>query len=480
MDMITYAAELRLDPAVVNIKQRVDDIITVMNLHHCKNRRIVEYPAMRGELGCDLRRLSIAIEVVHLPPLIVVDEPTWDFEPAISVKVIECLKSLANRGHIVVCSMSKPSASEFSMLDRAVLLMEGHSVYSGPPLKIEQHFCGDEMGYVRKKGVDLVEFTADICSGVERPNNLRAPEPPSIMQEKFEASALFDAPSKDAGNCQAFCREFFNFFGYTANTHGLTTHWKRFVVVLRRAIVTKLKDKRSLQGYFMAAFVLSSLVGYLQYGQATYGHYCLSLLGVPYANTTNVGSTMFFLALFTQAFFFNDSNAYCQKLQLFRYEQASSCGNVPAFFVATAISEVPFAIGFALIFSNIIYFMVQFYSSRQDYGFYITTLVLSSLCGMSSAIMYCAIFKKELVVRDMFFFSLIVVVLLSGFPFSQASMPDYMVQFSSVIPTRYGAYFCDNPRMLYLQFHRACFVVSAVRLLTVNLTTTASVVFTCH
>lgn len=225
-------------------------------------------------------------------------------------------------------------------------------------------------------------------------------------------------------------------FGYTANTSSLTTHIKRFMVVLRRAIVTKFKDRRSLQGYFAAAFLISSLVGYLQYGQATYGQYCLSLLGLPYANTTNVGSTMFFLSLFTQAFFFNDSNAYCQKLQLFRYEQASGCGNAPAFFLATAISEVPFGIGFAIIFSNIIYFMVQFYGSQEDYGFYMSILIMSSLCGMSSAIMYCCIFKKELVVRDMFFFSLIVVVLLSGFPFTQAAMPNYMVQFSSIIPTR--------------------------------------------
>jgi hypothetical protein len=437
MDMISYAAELRLDPTKVNIKQRVDDIITVMNLHHCKNRRITEYPPMRGELGCDLRRLSIAIEIVHLPPLLVIDEPTLDFEPAISVKIIECLKTLANRGHIVVCSMSKPSSSEFSMLDRVVLLTEGHTVFAGPPSKIEEHFCSTEMGYVRKKGVDLVDFTNDVFSGVERPNNLRAPELPSIMQEKFEASPLFEAPTNSAENCHAFCPEFFHFFGYTANTHTLSTHLQRFGVILRRAIVTKFKDKRSLQGFFAASFVLSSIVGYLQYGQATYGNYCLSLLGLPYANTTNVGSTMFFVSLFTQAYAFNDSNAYCQKLQLFRYEQASGCGNAPSFFLATAISEVPFALAFGMIFANIVYFMVQFYSSRQDYGFYISTVLLSALCGMSSAVMYCAIFKKELVVRDMFFFSLIVVVLLSGFPFTQAAMPDYMVSFSQIIPTRY-------------------------------------------
>eukprot|EP01032_Pedospumella_encystans_P023094 gene23094-26150_t len=140
-DMIQYAAELRVDPNEVFIDKRVDEIITIMNLHHCKNRRITEYPPTRGELGCDLRRLSIAIEIVHLPALFVIDEPTLDFEPAISVKIIECLQTLARRGHIVLCSMSKPSSSEFSMLDRVVLLTEGHTIYAGPPSKVEEHFC---------------------------------------------------------------------------------------------------------------------------------------------------------------------------------------------------------------------------------------------------------------------------------------------------------------------------------------------------
>ena len=435
--MIQYAAELRVDPNEVSIDKRVDEIITIMNLHHCKNRRITEYPPTRGELGCDLRRLSIAIEIVHLPALFVIDEPTLDFEPAISVKIIECLQTLARRGHIVLCSMSKPSSSEFSMLDRVVLLTEGHTIYAGPPSKVEEHFCSPEMGYVRKKGVDLVDFTSDVCSGIERPVTLRVAELPSIMQEKFEASPLFSVPSKDEANVHAFNKEFFHWFGYTANTHSVSTHFKRFAVIMRRAFMTKFKDTRSLQGYFFASFVLSSIVGYLQYGQATYGNYALSLFGIPYKNTTNVGSTMFFLSLFTQCYFFNDSNAYCQKLQLFRYEQASGCNNAPAFFLSTVISEVPWAIAFAFVFCNIIYFMVQFYGSEQDYGFYVSLLILSALVGLSSTVMYCCFFRKELVVRDMFFFSLIVVVLLSGFPFSQASMPDYMIQFSSIIPTRY-------------------------------------------
>jgi hypothetical protein len=127
---------------------------------------------------------------------------------------------------------------------------------------------------------------------------------------------------------------------------------RRFFVTLRRAITTKLKDFTSLGALLMASFVLSSVIGYLQYRQGNYGNYCLSIIGVPFKNTTNVGSLIFFVSLFTQCFFFVDAHAHCQKLQLFRYEQVSGCMNAISFFMAMVISEVPFAMFFGL-FSGI-------------------------------------------------------------------------------------------------------------------------------
>lgn len=434
--MIRFAVELRVDPQVVNVSQRVDDIITIMNLHRCKNKRIPEYPPTRGDTGCEMRRLSIALEIVHLPPLIVLDEPTLDFEPAISVKIMQCLKTLTQRGHIVICSMNKPSSMEFALLDRVILLTEGHSIFSGRTSQLETHFCSSDMGYVRKRGVELVDFAYDICTGIERPDTMRVAELPSIMQEKFEATAMFMVPNKSDGNCHAFTPEFFKGFGYLANVQPFQVQMRRFFVVLRRAITTKFKDVNSLRALFGASLILSTIIGYLQYGQGNYGSFCVSLVGVPYKNTTNVGSLIFFVSLFTQCFFFVDAHAHCQKLQLFRYEQVSGCGNAPAFFLAMVISEVPFAIYFGFVFANVLFNMAQLYGSPDDYGYFVSVVIMAALVGLSWTVNYCAIFKKELAVRDMFFLSLAIIVLLSGFPFTQPNMPDYMVSFSQIIPTR--------------------------------------------
>jgi hypothetical protein len=292
------------------------------------------------------------------------------------------------------------------------------------------------MGYVRKKGVELVDFALDICSGIERPDTMRVAEHPSIMQEKFEASPMFTAPSHDASNSHAFDPEFFKGLGLLARPLPFLEQVRRFFVVLRRAIVTKLKDFNSLRAVFMASLVLSSFIGYLQYGQGNYGNFCLSLIGIPFKNTTNVGSLIFFVSLFTQAFFFVDAHAFCQKLQLFRYEQASKCVSAPGFFLATVVSEIPFSLYFGFVFGNVLFNMAQLYGSPDDYGYFISVVIMAALVGQSITVMFCAIFKKELAVRDMFFLCLSIVVLLSGFPFTQPNMPDYLVTFSQIIPTR--------------------------------------------
>lgn len=436
MDMIAFAVELRVNRNIVNVQKRVDEILTIMNLHRCKNRVIPDFPPTRGELGCDMRRLSIALEIVHLPPLIVLDEPTLDFEPAMSVQIMKCLKELTKRGHIVICSMARPTTGEFLLMDKVVLLTEGYSIYTGPANKLDEHFCSASMGYLRKKDVDIVDFILDISSGIERPNTMRIAELPATMQEKFEACSLFVSPSFEKTNVHAFVPEFFALMGFTANFQHPAIQWARFTVILRRAVVTKFKDFNSLRALIGASAVLSSFIGYLQYGQGNYGQYCLSLIGIPFKNTTNVGSLIFFLSLFTQCYFFADAHSHCQKLQLFRYEQASGCNTAPAFFFAMVISETPFALFFGFVFSNILFSMAQLYGSQDDYGFFVSTIMVAALTGLSWTIMFCALFKKELAVRDMFFVSLSIIVLLSGFPFTQPNMPDYLVDFSAVIPTR--------------------------------------------
>jgi ABC-type multidrug transport system ATPase subunit len=55
-DLLLYAARLRLKSSDMNaIKARVSDVLTVMDLMHCRNRKIEESPSLRGVGGGELR-----------------------------------------------------------------------------------------------------------------------------------------------------------------------------------------------------------------------------------------------------------------------------------------------------------------------------------------------------------------------------------------------------------------------------------------
>jgi len=444
--MIEHGLQLRVPNATAEfLYQRVKMIVEIMKLEHCLHRKIPDYPSTRGDLGCDLRKLSIALEIVKLPLVIVIDEPTLDFEPTTSIKIIECLHTLSRLGHIVICSMSKPSSQDFNVLDHVVLISEGHSIYSGPPSKLDDWFCSKQMGYKRKKFFDHVDFAIDICSGTERPESSRVAEPPAIMQEKFQLSALYDGPEFSENHAYAFSPRFFQFYGYFQGSNLTAMEcMSQLVTLIVRAYRTKIGDQVSMKFYFSAVLVLGPLIGYLMWGQGHSVHnYCCSIFGVPYRKTFNQASLLFFCSAIYQTMFFQDAHTFCQRVQLFRYEQRARCSNMFIFYISTVLSEVPFALFFVFCLSNVVYFMTSLGKGLDNYSFYVSLCLVQGILGLTTTVLYAVLFKKEIVVRDMFFFSLILMVLFSGFPFPITVMPSYLKHFTEVIPVRYDNLVAD-------------------------------------
>jgi hypothetical protein len=406
-----------------------------MNLTKCKDRIIEEYPSLRGEEGSDLRRLTIALEVADLPPLIVIDEPTKDFDPAISVSIIQCLQLLSSKGHIVVCSFTKPAVQEFELLDKVVLLSDGFTIYANSPKQIQNYFCSPNVGYQLKQGVDIVDFLLDIASGIERPTTQRTADLPVIMQEKYEASEYAISVAVPALAISAFSWEFFHLLGYGRFDHWRYA-WLRLITVVKRAFVTKFKDRDAIRTGLGGACVVALLCGYLQFNQGSYGQYCLNLVGLLYPNTANMCSLIFFSSVFSWVFPFLNTHVVCQKLQVFRYEQAQGCCTTFAFCVASLLSEVPFNILYMWIWATIIFFMTDIGQGESDYLYFIYTIGMNSLVGLSGCFLLSSIFKHELAVRDAFLVVVTLICLLSGFPFQLPVITDYLAHATVVNPLK--------------------------------------------
>jgi ABC-type multidrug transport system ATPase subunit len=444
--MITYAARLRMSlegmPKVVareHIRVRVMQVLEVMELVWCKDRVITERPSMRGTLGGELRRLSIAVEFINLPPVMILDDPTRDLDSLVGAKLVECLVKLTNKGHTVISSFPKPSLLIFNQVDKVVLISGGRSIYDAPRADIVKYFTSSPMDYQLKDGTDPADFVIDIAEGIERPTGARKAPLPEQLQSQFEASRLYVCPTvaQEVLSHSALPLEGVTNYGY----FDLAENWrllKKTPIVVERALYVKLCEREVFSKSLKGSVVVGLFCGYFLWGDGRLGEYALSFLGMPYPKTTNVTANLFLFYGVQFGMQVINVHITCQKLQVFRYERSAHCCPTLGFWASYFLAEVPFVLFFALIFANLVYWMSGLSTGADAYFWFMGTQVIMALLGMTSVVMFAAVTRREIVVRDLFLLFLFLNTLTSGFLFPQITMRDSVVDISVINPMRWA------------------------------------------
>ena len=89
-EALLFAARLRLPEYVPDAekRQRVDDVIEQLSLTHVRDSRIGGRAShARGISGGEMRRVSIGLELVSSPDVLILDEPTSGSFPSSSAHV---------------------------------------------------------------------------------------------------------------------------------------------------------------------------------------------------------------------------------------------------------------------------------------------------------------------------------------------------------------------------------------------------------
>jgi ABC-type multidrug transport system ATPase subunit/pSer/pThr/pTyr-binding forkhead associated (FHA) protein len=132
-DAVRYSARLRC-PAGVNdaeIERRVTKAIDDVGLADKRRTRIGSATA-KSLSGGQRKRVSIAMELVTDPPLVLLDEPTSGLSSRDAAELMALLRRLADEGRTVVLTIHQPSYPMFVQMDQVVILEEGQLAYFGP------------------------------------------------------------------------------------------------------------------------------------------------------------------------------------------------------------------------------------------------------------------------------------------------------------------------------------------------------------
>ncbi|MFM1942612.1 MAG: hypothetical protein RI897_1594 [Verrucomicrobiota bacterium] len=138
-----YAAKLRLPPSLGHseVAGRIAQIAKDVGISHRMDTPV-------GRLsGGEAKRVGLAVELLGLPPVLIVDEATSSLDPASDARIMKLLADYAKSHNITVLCVTH-HLENAKLADRLVMLAAGRLVWSGGAEEALEHFGGRSLSEI--------------------------------------------------------------------------------------------------------------------------------------------------------------------------------------------------------------------------------------------------------------------------------------------------------------------------------------------
>jgi ABC-type multidrug transport system ATPase subunit len=108
---------------VVHTQEFVDEVLKTVELDEIKYT-LVGRPGMDGLSLEQRKRLTVAVELVSNPSVILMDEPTTGLDARSAAIVIRAVKNISETGRTVVCTIHQPSTEIFEAFDEVFKFLQ--------------------------------------------------------------------------------------------------------------------------------------------------------------------------------------------------------------------------------------------------------------------------------------------------------------------------------------------------------------------
>ncbi len=131
---LRYAAKLRLPPDSTDaqIDQRVQEVMQIVEIDRQRDQLVSKLS------GGQLKRVSIAVELLAQPALFFLDEPTSGLDPGLEKKMMYTLRQLADGGQTII--LVTHATANIDQCSKVAFMANGRLVFFGTPDQAQEFF----------------------------------------------------------------------------------------------------------------------------------------------------------------------------------------------------------------------------------------------------------------------------------------------------------------------------------------------------
>ncbi|KAJ7168414.1 hypothetical protein C8R43DRAFT_984293 [Mycena crocata] len=176
-EALLFAARLRLPESVSDTEKRtrVEGLLETLGIARLRDVRIgwsgdVGGGKARGISGGEMRRVSIGLELIASPDVLILDEPTSGLDSVSASRVAKVLHAIAHDSDNpipVIASIHQPSSQLYQIFDSILLLSHGRALYSGAgAFAPAEHFAREAAGIAPpyQQGYNVADYLLEVAS----------------------------------------------------------------------------------------------------------------------------------------------------------------------------------------------------------------------------------------------------------------------------------------------------------------------------
>ncbi|KAI1459670.1 P-loop containing nucleoside triphosphate hydrolase protein [Annulohypoxylon moriforme] len=163
-ETLRFAAGLRLPSWMSRSEkhQRAEDVLTKMGLKDCADN-LIGNEMVKGISGGEKRRVSIAIQILTDPRVLLLDEPTSGLDAFTASSILEVLQGLAREGRTLILTIHQARSDIFNHFGNVLLLARGGSpAYAGAAKDMLPYF--NSLGYQCPQHTNPADFALDLIT----------------------------------------------------------------------------------------------------------------------------------------------------------------------------------------------------------------------------------------------------------------------------------------------------------------------------